>query len=240
MLWNRFDLDRKKLNLYDNPHFEPGSGIRSRDAIVFEITRMLDEMSGQPHPIIKARAFAFALDHAAIEVNPIDWFGWNICGWLTPKGEEKLRKQHEAFLGVHANSTVSDDDAVHTVMVHRSPLAPLNVRWCAEIQPTPEFEAAAANIAETGAESRPLKDPLRLGVGVVAAEALEVNRSANHRLVNLLGQLAFRLQFDVQHHGADQVFKQGHLLRLQPAGAEEGFGRFNEVDLLRIFNVLMQ
>ena len=151
MLWHRFDLDRKKLNLYDNPHFEPGSGIRSRDAIVFEITRMLDEMSGQPHPIIKARAFAFALDHAAIEVNPIDWFGWNICGWLTPKGEEKLRKQHEAFLDVHANSTVSDDDAVHTVMVHRSPLAPLNVRWCAEIQPTPEFEAAAANIAETGA-----------------------------------------------------------------------------------------
>ena len=96
------------------------------------------------------------------------------------------------------------------------------------------------HVAKTGAEGGPLKDPLRLGVGVVAAEALEVNRSANHRLVNLLGQLAFRLQFDVQHHGADQVFKQGHLLRLEAAGAEEGLWRFNEVDLLRIFNILMQ
>ncbi len=37
-----------------------------------------------------------------------------------------------------------------------------------------------------------------------------------------------------------EVFKQGHLLRLQPAGAEEGFWRFNEVDLFRIFNILMQ
>ena len=44
----------------------------------------------------------------------------------------------------------------------------------------------------------------------------------------------------MQHHGADQVFKQGHLLRLQPAGAEEGFGRFNEVDLFWIFNILLQ
>ncbi len=78
-----------------------------------------------------------------------------------------------------------------------------------EIEPGGNRFKLEDHIAETGAESRPLKDPLRLGVRVVAAEALEVNRSANHRLVDLLGQLAFGLQFDVQHHGADQVFKQG-------------------------------
>ncbi len=44
----------------------------------------------------------------------------------------------------------------------------------------------------------------------------------------------------MQHHGADQILKQGDLLRLQAAGSEEGFRRFNEVDLFRILNVLLQ
>ena len=109
-----------------------------------------------------------------------------------------------------------------------------------EIEPGGHRFKLKDHIAETGAVGGPLKDPLRLGVRLIAAEALEVNRPANHRLVDLLGQLAFGLQLNMQHHGADQVFKQGHLLRLQPAGAEEGFGRFNEVDLLRIFNILLQ
>lgn len=109
-----------------------------------------------------------------------------------------------------------------------------------EIQPGGHRFKLEDHIAETGAKGGPLKDPLRLGVGFVAAEALEVDRPAYHRLVDLLGQLAFRLQLDVQHHGADQVFKQGHLLRLEAAGAEEGLWRFDEVDLFRIFNILMQ
>lgn len=169
MLWNRFDLDRKKLNLYDNPHFEPGTGITNRNALVLEITKLLDAMQGQPHPIIKARAFAFAMDHAAIEVNPIDWFGFNICGWLTPKGVAKHEAQRKAIKGnsaaaadwEHANqwnrdgqgdgAESADDYDIHSVMIHRSPLAPLNARWREEIPLTPEFEAAAAYIEETGA-----------------------------------------------------------------------------------------
>ena len=146
MLWNRFDQDRKQLNLYDNPHFEPGSGITDRDTIVIEVQKMLDAMQSMPHPIIKARAFAFVLDHAAIEVNPIDWFGFNLCGWLTPNGEKKLREQHNL-----RREPADDGSDIHSAGVFRSPLAPLNIRWRDEIKPTPEFEAASANIIETGA-----------------------------------------------------------------------------------------
>ncbi|CZY53384.1 Uncharacterised protein [Enterobacter hormaechei] len=83
-----------------------------------------------------------------------------------------------------------------------------------------------------------LKDPLRLLVGFVAAQPLKVNRTANHRLGDGIRHLGLRLIADVQHHRADQIFKHRHLLRLQAAGAEEGFRRFNEVDLFRVFNVL--
>ena len=83
-----------------------------------------------------------------------------------------------------------------------------------------------------------LKDPLRLLVGFVAAQPLEVDRTANHRLGDGIRHLGLRLIADVQHHRADQIFKHRHLLWLQAAGAEEGFRRFNEVDLFRIFNVL--
>ena len=30
MLWGRFDNERSTLNMYDNPHFEPGSGLGIR------------------------------------------------------------------------------------------------------------------------------------------------------------------------------------------------------------------
>lgn len=42
----------------------------------------------------------------------------------------------------------------------------------------------------------------------------------------------------MEHRWRRQVFKQGHLLRLQPAGAERIWA-INEVNLLRIFNILL-
>ena len=89
MLWNRFDQDRKKLDLYANPHFEPESGISDRDEIMEGVERMLYDMEGQPHTLIKARCFEYVLDHAAIEVNPVDWFGINFAGWYT-QGKAQL------------------------------------------------------------------------------------------------------------------------------------------------------
>jgi len=129
MLWNRFDKDRDKLNLYLNPNFEPGSGISDRDAIVDGVLDLLKSMEGEPHQIIKARAIEYVLDNAAIEVNPIDWFGFNFCGWYTVKQSEETKK--------HKNI--------------RGPLQVLCKYWEGELAHTPEFDDACANFAETGA-----------------------------------------------------------------------------------------
>jgi hypothetical protein len=67
------------------------------------------------------------MDRAAIQINPVDWFGFNICGWLTPS-KVKL-----------------------TPGSVRKPLDRLTSRWRREVPTTPAFDAAAKNIAETGA-----------------------------------------------------------------------------------------
>ena len=36
MLWNRFDAERSRLNLYDHPRWEPGSGIDSQSELLDE------------------------------------------------------------------------------------------------------------------------------------------------------------------------------------------------------------
>ena len=36
MLWGRFDNERSTLNMYNNPHFEPSSGLADTDAVVAE------------------------------------------------------------------------------------------------------------------------------------------------------------------------------------------------------------
>ena len=89
MLWNRYETDRPYLNMYAQEHFEPASGITDCDALEREILKIDDQLRGSSHAIIKARAFAFVLDHGAIEVNPRDWFGVNVAGLRfggSPKG----------------------------------------------------------------------------------------------------------------------------------------------------------
>ena len=131
MLWNRFDEERKQLNTYINPHFEEGSGIFDRDEIVAGVERLLHEMEGrgESHTMIKARAFEYVLDNAAIEINPLDWFGVNFSGWLIRKVAEKAEK----YTGYH------------------TPLKLLNRYWIAKTPETPEFTEAGKGIMESGA-----------------------------------------------------------------------------------------
>ena len=89
MLWNRYESDRPFLNMYAEEHFETGSGITDPEALKNEILKIERDMQGEPHALIKAKAFAFVLEHAAIEVNPHCWFGVNLAGMRfggSPKG----------------------------------------------------------------------------------------------------------------------------------------------------------
>ena len=72
MLWNRYESDRPYLNMYQNEHFEAGTGMTDPDSIEKEILHIDDVLCGVSHTIVKAKAFAFVLDHCAIEVNPRD------------------------------------------------------------------------------------------------------------------------------------------------------------------------
>ena len=129
MMWNRFEKDRDKLNLYLNPNFEPGSGIADRNAVVDGVLELLKSMEGEPHQLIKARAIEYVLDNAAIEVNPLDWFGFNFCGWYTVAQADNAK--------IHRNI--------------RGPLQVLCNYWEGELERTPEFIDASENFAETGA-----------------------------------------------------------------------------------------
>ena len=134
MLWHRYDQDRADLDMYSSPRFATGSGIADRETISRELLRIDDEMKGQPHPLIKARAFAFLLQHGAVFVNPKCWFGFNIAGigfGVAPYGSKNTKNAGQ-------------------------PEKPLNVlchRWLREI-PCPEpVQAAMANLWETGTGS---------------------------------------------------------------------------------------
>lgn len=129
MIWNTFEDVRSRLNLYANPNYEPGSGITDRDELIDGIEELAEKMKGEPHPLIKARAVEFILDNAAIEVNPIDWFGINFCGWLT-KDEANRAERRKGI---------------------RKPIQVLNKKWLEELEPPEEFNKATQNIDETGA-----------------------------------------------------------------------------------------
>ena len=58
------------------------------------------------------------------------------------------------------------------------------------------------DVAKARALCRTFENALRLGVGIIAAQSLEVNRAADNRLIDGFRQLRLRLEFDMQHHGA--------------------------------------
>lgn len=122
MLWNRFDTDKDKLNIYYTPDFEEGSGIATAAEMRAEVLKLGNALEGQPHPIIKARAFEFIVKNAAIQINPLDWFGINFAGWVPGNSGEP-----------------------------RCAVSVLINKWKSEIPHTPEFIEAASNISETGA-----------------------------------------------------------------------------------------
>ena len=93
-----------------------------------------------------------------------------------------------------------------------------------EIEPGGHRFKLKDHIAETGAVGGPLKDPLRTGVSLITAEAPEVNRPANHRPVDLLGQLAFGLQLNMQHHGADRSSNRATCCGFSPLAPRKDLG----------------
>lgn len=138
MLWNRYESDRPYLNMYQNEQFEVGTGMTDPEAIEKEILHIDDMLHGSSHAIIKAKAFAFVLDHCAIEVNPHCWFGIHVAGMRFGGSPKGIRYSNQNSGGIAAK-----------------PLRVLCKRWEQEIVATApqEVKAAMANVYETGAGS---------------------------------------------------------------------------------------
>ena len=138
MLWNRYETDRPYLNMYAEEHFETGSGITDTEALRSEILKIDDQMRGQSHALIKAKAFAFVLDHGAIEVNPRCWFGVNVAGLRFGGSPKGIRYQNKNSGG----KTVK-------------PLKVLCERWLKQVldQAPEAVHEAMAGIYDTGAGS---------------------------------------------------------------------------------------
>lgn len=125
-MWNRFEKERHLLNLYDNPTFEPNTGIDDYDLLKAGVEKTIRDYADCSHPIIKAKCMEYLLDNAAIKVNPIDWFGFNFSGWFTLKTRKRLQ-------------------------VPGKPLEFLSNQWQDEIPKPQSFIDASANIKITGA-----------------------------------------------------------------------------------------
>ena len=99
MLWNCFEKDFPKLDRYHHPNFEPNSGVSDYDEIQSILDQMRIDGEGRSHQSVVAEMFTFMCDHAAIEVNPVDWFGLNIAGWVPDRSKIPYRVfQHVFFV----------------------------------------------------------------------------------------------------------------------------------------------
>ncbi len=75
--WSTFDRDRAELDRqYEAPAYREASGL-VYDDLEKGALALAAGLAGEPHPVVKARAFAYILENARLAVNPHDWFGFH-------------------------------------------------------------------------------------------------------------------------------------------------------------------
>jgi pyruvate-formate lyase len=74
VLWNNFDNDRQHLEAqYRNTLWDEESGL-SLAELEDTIPKLVEELNEQSKIIIKAKVFAFLLEHGRISIDPRDWY----------------------------------------------------------------------------------------------------------------------------------------------------------------------
>lgn len=81
MLWNTFDTDIEKIDRFHHPRFEEGSGLADFEEIQEALRVRELSLAGEDSEVSFAKLLIFVYENAAIEVNPVDWFGIGIAGW---------------------------------------------------------------------------------------------------------------------------------------------------------------
>lgn len=74
MIISNFEQDYSYLlNKFRNPVFDQETGL-DNDTLKKNLILLAEELDGQPHKVIKAKAFAYVCENVQIDVNPQDWF----------------------------------------------------------------------------------------------------------------------------------------------------------------------
>lgn len=74
MISQAFDKDRPYLlSKFRGEVCAADSGL-DNEALKKNLLSLAEDLEGQPHPVIKARAFAYVCEHVRIDVSPHDWF----------------------------------------------------------------------------------------------------------------------------------------------------------------------
>ncbi|MBQ6823758.1 MAG: hypothetical protein IJP27_03820 [Clostridia bacterium] len=74
-LWNTFEADRTLLERQYVDAWHNEAAYQRFDRLQTKVLALADSLEGEPAPVVKARCFAYILDHAPIYLNDRDWFG---------------------------------------------------------------------------------------------------------------------------------------------------------------------
>lgn len=128
MPYQRFEQDKPYLlNKFQKPEFDPATGL-DNEAIKNNLMILANELAGESHPVIKARAFEYVTRNVQIDVNPHDWFVgfgcWNrkdrplsgiIEKWSCEQDEASPELTHLRSLGNKTGATEIWKDFDHSV-----------------------------------------------------------------------------------------------------------------------------
>ena len=61
------------LAKFRSPRLDPSTGLENGE-IKQGVMALAAELEGEPHPVVKARAFEYVTRHTRIDVSPHDWY----------------------------------------------------------------------------------------------------------------------------------------------------------------------
>ncbi len=77
-----FERNFGEINIYDNPSYEPGTGIDTHEGLQKALMSLEARLDGCSHQTVKAEAMRLTMHDGAIALTPKSPFGVNIVGWL--------------------------------------------------------------------------------------------------------------------------------------------------------------
>lgn len=90
MLWNR--IENEKVSPYENPAWHVGDGLEEYDEIIEGLRQNDLNFIRESINIRQARGLEYHLTKCKLLINPVNWFGIAVAGWVTGRKRERVIK----------------------------------------------------------------------------------------------------------------------------------------------------